>query len=95
LLALQALADSDKLVYNLGSGHGYSVLEVIEMARKVSGQEIAAVDTPRRPGDAARLVASPARIQKDLGWRANHSGLEEIMSSAWEWHREHPNGYPQ
>lgn len=93
LLALNALESKDKLVYNLGSGHGYSVLEVIEMARKVTGHAIPAIDTPRRPGDAPRLVASPVRIQKELGWQARHSSLEEIVTSAWDWHRSHPNGY--
>lgn len=95
LLVLNGLDEHDKLVYNLGSGHGYSVLEVIEMARKVSGHAIPAMETPRRPGDAPRLVASPERIQRELGWEAKHSGLEEIISSAWEWHQSHPNGYSE
>jgi UDP-glucose 4-epimerase len=95
LLVLNGLNQHEKLVYNLGSGHGYSVLEVIEMARKVSGHAIPAMETPRRPGDAPRLVASPARIQRELGWEAKHSGLEEIISSAWEWHKSHPNGYAE
>ncbi|MEX2161202.1 MAG: UDP-glucose 4-epimerase GalE [Anaerolineales bacterium] len=93
VLALKALEQRDKLVYNLGSGHGYSVLEVIEMARKVTGHPIPSVETPRRPGDPASLVASPALIQRELGWQAAHSGLEEIVSSAWAWHRKHPQGY--
>jgi UDP-glucose 4-epimerase len=93
ILALEALEKNDKLVYNLGSGHGYSVLEVIEMVRNVTGHPIPALETPRRPGDPARLVASPARIQKELGWQAKHSSLEEIISSAWDWARKHPHGY--
>lgn len=93
VLALQALEEHSALVYNLGSGHGYSVLEVIEMVRKVTGHAIPAVETPRRPGDPARLVASPARIERELGWRAEHSGLEEIIASAWAWARKHPHGY--
>jgi UDP-glucose 4-epimerase len=95
LLAMGALESQESVAYNVGSGHGYSVLEVIEMARKVTGHPIPAVETPRRPGDPARLVASPARIQKELGWEAKHSSLEEIISSAWEWHRKHPHGYPE
>ena len=95
LLALQGLENNDKLVYNVGSGRGYSVFEVIEMARRVSGHPIPAMETPRRPGDAPRLVASPARIQLELGWQAQHSGLEEILTSAWEWHRSHPLGYAE
>jgi UDP-glucose 4-epimerase len=95
LLALGALESNEQVVYNIGSGHGYSVLEVIEMARKVSGHPIPALETPRRPGDPARLVASPALIQKELGWEANHSSLEEIINSAWEWHKKHPHGYSE
>ncbi len=93
ILALDALAARDRLVYNLGSGRGYSVLEVIEAARKATGHPIPAVRSPRRPGDAARLVASPALIQRELGWKAVHSSLENIMSSAWAWHQNHPRGY--
>lgn len=95
ILALKGLGEKDKLVYNVGSGHGFSVLQVIEMARKVTRHPIPSVETPRRPGDAARLVASAVRIQSDLGWQAKHSTLEEIISSAWEWHRTHPHGYSE
>lgn len=93
ILALEALGERDKLVYNLGSGRGYSVREVIETARAVTGHPIPAVYSPRRPGDAARLVASPERIQSELGWKAVHSDLENIMRSAWAWHQSHPHGY--
>ncbi len=93
ILALEALGERDKLVYNLGSGRGYSVREVIETARAVTGHPIPAVHSPRRPGDAARLVASPERIQSELGWKAVHSDLENIMRSAWAWHQSHPHGY--
>lgn len=93
ILALNALGERDKLVYNLGSGRGYSVREVIETARAVTDHPIPAVHSPRRPGDAARLVASPERIQSELGWKAVHSDLEEIMRSAWAWHQSHPHGY--
>jgi len=93
ILALEALGERDRLVYNLGSGRGYSVREVVEMARKVTGHAIPAIRNPRRPGDAARLVASPALIQRELGWKAVHSDLENIVSSAWAWHQGHPHGY--
>lgn len=93
VLALQALETHEKLVYNIGSGHGYSVLDVIEMARKVTGHAIPALETPRRPGDPARLVASPERIRRELGWEAKHSSIEEIMNSAWSWHQKHQHGY--
>jgi UDP-glucose 4-epimerase len=93
LLALKALGEKDKLIYNVGSGHGYSVREVIDAARKVTGHAIPVVEHPRRGGDSARLVASPERIQKELGWKPEHNNLESILSSAWEWHKTHPNGY--
>ncbi len=93
VLALEGLADKSKLVYNLGSGRGYSVREVVEAVRKVTGHAIPAIDAPRRPGDPARLVASPARIQRELGWQPQHSGLDEIVSSSWDWASKHPRGY--
>ncbi len=93
LLALEALGERDQLIYNLGNGAGYSVREVIETARDVTGQSIPAVEAPRRPGDAARLVASSERIRRELGWQPRFPALEDIIASAWEWHRTHPNGY--
>ena len=93
VLALEALEGGERLVYNVGSGRGYSVREVIEMARKVSGHAIPAEESPRRAGDPARLVASSERIQAELGWKPEHSSLEEIVGSAWEWHQSHPTGY--
>ncbi len=93
ILALNGLADRDRLIYNLGSGHGYSVREVIDTARQVTGHLIPAIEHPRRPGDSARLVASPARIIRELGWKPKHNDLREIISSAWEWHSSHPRGY--
>ncbi|HTP00844.1 MAG TPA: UDP-glucose 4-epimerase GalE [Anaerolineales bacterium] len=93
LLALDALGEREQLVYNLGSGHGFSVREVIEMARKVTGHPIPAVESLRRPGDPPRLVAASDRIRRELGWQAKHAGLEEIISSAWEWQSTHPRGY--
>jgi UDP-glucose 4-epimerase len=93
LLALDALPEHDSLVYNVGSGHGFSVREVIEMARKVTGHAIPAVESPRRAGDAPRLVASSEKILRELGWRPQHADLHDIISSAWEWHKSHPKGY--
>jgi UDP-glucose 4-epimerase len=93
LLALKALGEEDSLVYNLGSGVGYSVREVIETAREITGHEIPAVESPRRPGDAPRLVASSEKIHRELGWEPKQSDLREILASAWEWHRTHPQGY--
>ena len=93
LLALGALADLDCLIYNLGSGHGFSVRQVIEVARKVTGHPIPVVESPRRPGDPPRLVAASDKIHRELGWSPQHASLEEIISSAWDWQRAHPNGY--
>jgi UDP-glucose 4-epimerase len=93
LLALESLADNEKLVYNLGNGKGYSVREVIETARNVTGHPIPAEETPRRPGDSPRLVASSEKIKKELGWKPAIPDLKDIIASAWEWHKSHPNGY--
>ena len=95
LLALDALEKNDRLTYNLGSGKGYSVREVIETARKVTGRPIPAIESPRRAGDPARLVASSERIRRELGWKPEHDDLHDIIASAWEWHRTHPKGYEE
>lgn len=92
-LALNALDKKDKLICNVGSGNGFSVREVIETARKVTGHEIPTIESPRRPGDSARLVASPKKIMNELGWKPQNTNLQDILSSAWEWHKSHPNGY--
>lgn len=93
LLALEARGQSFQ-TYNLGNGHGFSVQEVIEMARTVTGKVIPAVISERRPGDVAVLVAASSRIQKELGWQPRFAGLREIVASAWAWHQRFPNGYP-
>jgi len=93
LLALNALEEKEKMIYNLGSGNGYSVREVIETARAVTGRPIPAIEAPRRPGDSARLIASSKKIKAELGWTPKFDDLREILASAWEWHQTHPNGY--
>ncbi len=93
LLALDALDEKDKLVYNIGTGTGFSVKEIIDVAREVTGHEIPAVETPRREGDPARLVASSEKIQRELGWKAEHSSIENILKTAWAWHESHPRGW--
>jgi UDP-glucose 4-epimerase len=93
MLALDALGERDRLVYNLGSGSGYSVREVIETAREVTGRPIPATESPRRPGDPARLVASSEKVRSELGWKPQYPDLKDILESAWEWHRTHPKGY--
>ncbi|HEX2078417.1 MAG TPA: UDP-glucose 4-epimerase GalE [Longimicrobium sp.] len=92
VLALRAL-DRGSRTYNLGNGRGFSVREVIETARAVTGHPIPAVVGPRRPGDPATLVAGSERIRRELGWAPRYAGLREIIESAWEWHRAHPRGY--
>lgn len=93
ILVLEALARHDRLIYNLGNGQGFSVREIIAAARRVTGRPIPAIDAPRRAGDPAVLVASSERIRQELSWRPQFSDLETILSSAWEWHRKHPQGY--
>ena len=94
LLVLEALKSRDKLVYNLGNGRGFSVREVIDAVRRVTGRPVPAREADRRPGDPAVLVASSARIKRDLNWSAQVPELEDIVQSAWEWRRAHPDGYP-
>lgn len=93
LLALDNLDQHDRLIYNLGNGAGYSVKEVIETARQVTGHPIPTHEASRRPGDAPRLVASAEKIRRELGWEPQHPELHQIIASAWEWHRTHPHGY--
>jgi UDP-glucose 4-epimerase len=93
LLALDALRQRDKLIYNLGNGRGFSVREVVETVRRVTGHPIPAREAPRRPGDPAVLVAASDRIKKELNWQPQFPSLESIVRSAWEWRRAHPDGY--
>lgn len=93
VLALNALEDREGVIYNLGNGEGYSVRQVIETARRVTGHPIPVVEMPRRAGDAPRLVAISKKIHRELGWQPRRPDLEEIVASAWEWHRSHPHGY--
>ena len=93
MLALDALGERDQLVYNLGNGSGYSVREVIDTAREVTGHPIPAIETPRRHGDAPRLVASSERIRLELGWQPQIPDIKAIIASAWAWHQAHPHGY--
>jgi UDP-glucose 4-epimerase len=94
ILALEALDDLGVRAYNLGNGTGFTNLEVVETARRVTGREIAYEIGPRREGDPAVLVASSEAIRRDLGWRPAHPELESIVKSAWDWHLAHPEGYP-
>ncbi|WP_274365434.1 UDP-glucose 4-epimerase GalE [Paenibacillus thermotolerans] len=94
VLAVQRLRDGGgSAVFNLGNGRGFSVREVVEAARKVTGHAIAARVEPRRAGDPAVLVASSARAEAELGWQPKRTSLEAIIESAWKWHQAHPQGY--
>ena len=93
LLALEATEPGTHRIYNLGNGNGFSVREVIEAARRVTGREIRAVEEPRRAGDPPMLVAASARIRDELGWTAQKADLETMIADAWAWHQAHPSGY--
>jgi UDP-glucose 4-epimerase len=83
----------DRVACNLGTGTGYSVLELIELAREITGHAIPAEITDRRPGDPPRLVSGGTRAAAELGWTAKHSALEDILRDAWNWHQAHPRGF--
>lgn len=88
LLALEKLESGERLIYNLGNGHGFSVREVIESARRVTGHPIPAEVYPRRVGDPAVLVASSEKAIRELGWKPRYTQLDEIVRTAWEWHQK-------
>ncbi|HRY49146.1 MAG TPA: UDP-glucose 4-epimerase GalE [Candidatus Paceibacterota bacterium] len=80
--------------FNLGNGDGYSVRQVIQACEKITGHSIATVNQSRRPGDPPRLVAAADRAVRELGWKPRYPRLDDIVASAWQWHRRHPQGYP-
>ena len=92
VLALERLEDVGG-AFNLGNGEGFSVRQVIDTVKKVSGRQFEVTEEPRRQGDPGVLTASSERIARTLGWKAEHPGLEDIVDSAWRWHSEHPRGY--
>lgn len=95
ILALERLEDGGEGgAFNLGSGCGHSVREIVAAAERASGSSIPAEIGPRRPGDPARLVASAEKARRELGWTPRQD-LDEIVASAWKWHRLHPGGYPE
>ena len=89
-----ALQPGKQGFFNLGNGDGYSVREVIQTCEQISGSRIPAVEKPRRPGDPPKLVASAAKAVRELGWKPAFPKLEEIVRTAWAWHKAHPQGYP-
>jgi len=93
LLALDALERSGRLIYNLGNGQGFSVREVIEGVRRVTGQPIPVVESPRREGDPAVLIASSEKIRRELNWKPRFAELDAVLKSAWLWHKNFPDGY--
>ena len=93
ILALKALDRMERGVFNLGSGRGHTVLEVIQAAREVTGTAIPSQFMGRRSGDAEQLIADAHRARLELGWEAADSDLKHIVASAWEWQRAHPDGY--
>lgn len=96
ILALEYLkAGNESNFFNLGSNQGYSVQEMLEAAREVTGKEIPAKIAPRRAGDPSRLVASSAKAQAILGWQPKFTDVKEIIKTAWDWHVSHPNGYEE
>jgi UDP-glucose 4-epimerase len=80
--------------YNLGNGDGYSVREVIQACERATGKAIPAIEQPRRPGDPPRLVASADKAVRELGWKPKFPKLDDIIATAWAWHKRHPDGYP-
>jgi UDP-glucose 4-epimerase len=92
VLALESNERGRHRIFNLGTGHGYSVREVVDAARRVTGREIPAREEERRPGDPAALVAAADLARAELGWEPR-KGLEDMISDAWEWHQAHPQGY--
>jgi UDP-glucose 4-epimerase len=88
-----ALGAPNSAFYNLGTGGGSSVREVVSACAKVTGRNIATIEEPRRPGDPPRLIASSERIKKELGWEPHYQSLEAIIESAWKWHEKFPRGY--
>ena len=96
ILALDYLMAGGKSdVFNLGNGVGFTVKEVIDVARKVTGDAIPAEMAPRRSGDPAQLIASSEKAIKVLGWKPQYDSLETIVASAWNWHKNHPNGFEE
>ncbi len=90
---LRAIESAATGAVNLGTGHGYSVKEIVESARRVTGHPVPAEVTPRRPGDPDKLVAKVGLAEKVLGWKAAFTEIDAIVESAWKWHVKHPNGY--
>lgn len=93
-LAVEATESGKGDVFNIGTGNGASVMEIIEACRAVSGNEIPTRIEPRRPGDPPRLVAVPKKLKETLGWDPQYASISDVVETAYRWHRDHPDGYP-
>ncbi len=92
-IAIEKLEPGKFAAYNVGTGTGYSVREIIASAQRVTGREIPVQEAPRRAGDPPRLVADPANIKADFGWAARWTNIDDVVGSAWKWHESHPQGF--
>ena len=90
---IRALRSVKSAFYNLGTGGGTSVRDVIDSCRKITGHKIPVVEKPRRAGDPPRLIAASEKIQRELGWRPEFQRIDAIIESAWKWHQKFPDGY--
>jgi len=93
ILALDGVSEGSHRIFNLGNGAGFSVLDVIEQARAVTGRDIPINEAPRRPGDPPQLIAASDRIRAELGWNPEKPGIDQMIADAWRWFEEHPSGY--
>ena len=93
ILGIEALASGDARFFNLGIGRGYSVKEILDATKNVTGKKIPTTFGERREGDPARLFANSDKVQRELGWKPLHTDVEKIIASAWRWHTLHPNGF--
>ena len=93
VLGIETLSSGDARFYNLGIGRGYSVKEILDASKNATGKDIPVVFGERREGDPARLFANSDKVQQELGWKPQHTDVEEIIVSAWRWHTSHPDGY--
>ncbi|XAM01730.1 GDP-mannose 4,6-dehydratase [Phycisphaeraceae bacterium D3-23] len=90
---LAALGDGDQRFYNLGTGQGTTVMQIVEAGRKVTGHAIPAEVGPRRAGDPPALYADPSKIKNELGWEAKRTDITQMVQDAWGWFKDHPDGY--
>lgn len=94
LLAIEATQEGTAEVFNIGTGRGQSVMEIIKACEKVTGREIPREIIERRPGDPPSLVADPVKLKSQLGWKPEYENIEDTIATAWAWHQAHPQGYP-